>query len=384
ITAKLIQADGFQVGATEKADRELKNIFALHDEVAGLIAKNLSLKLGAGSAAATAAVNPEAFELYVQARQAFHRTTQEGHERTKELLTRALALEPNFARARAALSDVLRNLAQAAATAGGFSQRTGPAMSEIMSEAQRAVALDGDLPEARVALGAAFWMAWRFDEARRELGRAIALNANLASAHHLLARVQLSDGRIDEALLAYERAVILDPLFSRLADNYSAALYCAGRLKECIAEADRALVLQPQNWQAMGHRMVALARLGRTAEAIAEAKDGRGLFVGDVAYVQMLGGERAAAEQQLAGRPHTFREARALAALGRFDDCITAIQSGAMVAHGVEFLLFDRVFDPIREDPRFRKILDECGVTEAHARAQAWRKAHPPEKQAAR
>ncbi len=43
ITAKLIQADGFQVGVTEKADHQLKNIFALHDEVAGLIAKNLSL-----------------------------------------------------------------------------------------------------------------------------------------------------------------------------------------------------------------------------------------------------------------------------------------------------------------------------------------------------
>mgnify|MGYP000656201645 CR=1 FL=1 len=56
ITAKLIQADGFQVWVSDKLDRELKNIFALHDEVAGLIAKNLSLKLGTGSAAATAAV----------------------------------------------------------------------------------------------------------------------------------------------------------------------------------------------------------------------------------------------------------------------------------------------------------------------------------------
>src|SRR5207248_6729251 len=78
ITAQLIKAtDGFHVWS-DTFTRDARDVFAIEEEIAGLIAKQLSLKLGASSAAATASVKPEAFELYLQGRQAWNLRTAEG------------------------------------------------------------------------------------------------------------------------------------------------------------------------------------------------------------------------------------------------------------------------------------------------------------------
>ncbi len=383
ITAKLIKADGFQVWVSDKLEREAKNIFALHDEVAGLIAKNLSLKLGASSAGASASVDPQAYQFYLAARQAFNLSTPEGVNRAEELLSRALALAPGLARAHAALSDVRRNQAQGARTAGAISQRNSPAMLGILAAAKQAVSLDPDLPEARVALGAAHWMAWNIDEAKRELAQAIALNPNYAAGHHIMARVLETDGRIDEALAEYRRAVELDPLFSRLADNYSQSLVCAGRLDEALIYADRALALQPENMQAMGLKASILARLLRSAEgkAVAETLESRGGYAAFWAVNAFaLAGDRVAAERVLGQRLLTSIDAITFAALGRHDEVIDSIRSGMLAANVAAGIYYFPSFDPIREDPRFLKALADSGATEAHARAQVWRKANPPEK----
>jgi TolB-like protein/Tfp pilus assembly protein PilF len=381
ITAQLTRAATDElVWASEPLTREVKDVWSVQEEVARLIAQNLSLKLGVSSSVTTASVNPEAYQLYLAARQAFNLSTPAGHNRAEELLSRALKLEPGLARAHAALSDVRRNQTQTAGTAGAFSQRNSPATLSILSPAQQAVSLDPDLPEAHEALGAAYWMAWRIEEAKRELGQAIALNPNYAAGHHMMARALLTDGRMDEALLEFRRAVELDPIFSRLVDNYSSALLNAGRPEEALAYADRALVLQPENKQALGFKAIALAMLGRGAEGVALARtlELDSTYATYAAFVFALAGERAAAERVLARGPLTKSDARTLAALGRYDDCIAVLQAGALTANGVEFIYFFPSFDPIRHDPRFQKALAASGATEAHDRAQAWRAAHSP------
>lgn len=78
-------------------------------------------------------------------------------------------------------------------------------------------------------------------------------------------------------------------------------------------------------------------------------------------------------------RTLTQRDAITLAALGRYDDSIATFQSGSLAANGAEAVYFYPGFDPIRQDARFRKALADSGATAAHDRAQAWRKAPPPE-----
>ena len=104
ITAQLIKAaDGFHVWS-DTFTRDLKDIFAVQDEIAGLVAKNLEAKLGATTR--SAAVDVRAFELYMQGRAAWNRRNAEGFDRAEGLLRQALDLAPDFARAHAALADV--------------------------------------------------------------------------------------------------------------------------------------------------------------------------------------------------------------------------------------------------------------------------------------
>ena len=75
-----------------------------------------------------------------------------------------------------------------------------------------------------------------------------------------------------------------------------------------------------------------------------------------------------------------------LVVLGRTEDAMALMTSRGMIrgltaAYATDYL-WDPIYDPVRNDPRWVKFMAEAGLTEAHARAQAWRKAHPAEKPA--
>jgi adenylate cyclase len=265
ITAQLIKAaDGFHVWS-DNFDRELKDIFAVQDEIAGLVARRLSVSFGVTASPSAKPINPEAYQLYLQSRQAWN-ITDAGNAEAEQLLERALALEPNFAKAHAALSDVWRYRVQGDFSSATYTQRDGPGTRRLVDAAQRAVNLDPELAEGWAALGAAHWMSWRFDDAERELRQAAALNPNYAVGRQLYGRVLMAVGKPSAGLAELRRAVELDPLSSRIADNCSVALLSAGQFEESLAYADRALTLEPANDQALGLKAEALANLGRREE----------------------------------------------------------------------------------------------------------------------
>ena len=379
ITAQLIKAgDGFHVWS-DTFTRDLKDVFAVQEEIAGLIAKNLSLKLGVTSATATAAVNPQAFELYLQARQAWALRTTEGFTRAEEMLNRALALEPNFARAHAALADVWSTRDSSAQIIGAFGQRNSPAIARISAQIARALALDPNLAEAHATLGSLQWEIWQLAEAARELRLAIALNPNYATAHQWLGRVLLCDGRIEEAVAELGRAAELDPLSHRILDNYAYAVSATGRHAEALALDERALALQPDSVQAAVWKALDLSALGRHEEAVALV---RRLAIGNSVYavyaveVFAQAGLKAEAEEALVRTPANSKYI-SLAVLGRPEEALAAMDPATLAIQPVHQVLISPAYDPIRSDPRFVKLLATLGLTEAHARAQAWRAAHP-------
>jgi TolB-like protein/Tfp pilus assembly protein PilF len=389
ITAQLIKAaDGFHVWS-DTFTREAKDVFAVEEEIAGLIAKQLSLKLGASSAAATASVNPQAFELYVQARQAWNRRNLADYDRAEGLLNRALELEPNFARAHAALADVWLTRGDDGVLSN-FGGRNSANQSRIKAKAEQAVALDPESAEAHASLGSALSDWWSFGEAERELRKAISLNPNYASAHQWLARLLAANGFVAESLIEHERAVESDPLSSRILDNYASQLWAAGRFSEALAADDRAIALQPDNWQAVWGKARTLAQLGRYEEAFANLdrapRDDRHVLSVKT-RILALAGRRAEAESLMArmsGLLSVTAQALTLVALGRNSEALEGLDASKMTWSSINNVLFDSVLDPIRDEPRFTKFLATLGLTEAHARAQAWRKAHPPEKPAAK
>lgn len=380
ITAQLIKAvDGFHVWS-DTFTRELKDVFAVQDEIAGLVAQQLQLKLSPSPRIVP--INPEAMELYLQARQAWGTRTDEGLATAEAALNRAIALAPEFARAHAALVDVWMVREQVGLSRYG--DRHHPAFSRMEAALDRALQLEPGLAEAYAARGSLRWNQWRFSEAEQDLEKAVALNPNYATAHHWIGRLYQSLGRVDEALAAMERAARLDPLSTRVADNRAFLLVRTRSMEEALAEVDRALTLQPENVQARRFRAVILAEMGRAAEAGTVAREL--IALGDreadfATYALARIGAREEAERQLAvkrtNHSAIFR-AGAEAALGRYDACLESLRPDGVSILNADFIYFSPVFDPLREDGRFHAILGQLGLAEAHARAQVWRAANSP------
>jgi TolB-like protein/Flp pilus assembly protein TadD len=381
ITAQLVKAaDGFPVWS-DAFDRALKDIFAVQDEIAGLIAQNLRLEIGL-PAPARGAVNDAAYQLYLQGRQAWNLRTAAGLERAEQCFERALALDAKFARAYLGRADVWSIRGMERQDIVEFGQRNSAAQAGIVAEIDRALALEPDLAEAHASLGNIHWLSWRFADAERELRRALTLDPNYATAHLWLGRVLQADGRLDEALLAIKNAVDLDPLSSRMLDNYANALLLAGRLPEGLAAAERAAALQPDNIQALARQATALADLGRNDEAVAVARRllaAVPMRVVEAGYALAKCGLTAEAEQAYARlleiNARGIVKAYVLAALGRWDDCLQALEPDALQASIVDYLYYWPVFDPIRADPRFLRVIAAVGADTAYARAQAERAA---------
>lgn len=373
-------ADGFQVWA-DSFTREAKDVFAVEEEIAGLIARNLSLRLGATSAASTASVTPEAFELYVQARQAWNRRTPEAYDRAERLLDQAIALQPDFGRAHAALADVwtLRGQSTDATTAWG--SRTSEANQRIREKCLQAVALDPASAEAHASLGAAYFDTWRIPEARDALKEAVRLNPSYATAHQWLGRVHLADGDMDAALEHLRIATELDPLSPRILDNYSWALLLAGRTQEALAGCRRALALQANAAQAAGLEAVAYAQAGEREEAVKLAR-AVPLDSSGAVWFRVMALALAGKQDEALAPLDSFREIRAfatvavLATSGRTAEAFNNMEIERLTATRIDWLLFHPVFDNMRRDPRFGELLSRLGLAAAHTRAQAWRTTH--------
>ncbi len=383
ITAQLIKAaDGFHVWS-DTFTRDAKDVFAVQEEIAGRIAKELSLKLGVSSASATAAVNPQAFELYLQGRQAWNLRTDAGFARAEELFNRALALEPNFARAVSAVADVwLVRGASGRIDISRFGQRNSPAFQRIFVQIERALTLDPGSAEAYASLGNALWNNWQLPEATRALRQAITLNPNYATAHQWLGRALLADGYYDEGLAALRRAADLDPLSPRILDNYAIGLRIFHRYSEALAADERALALQPDSVQAGVWRALDLSGLDRHDEAVAQARRVSAVGVSQgyerfLIRVFVKAGARAEAEALLKQIPATARGGifRSLAELGRPQEGLEGVDPETLGIQDMGDLLVSAEFDPVRQDPRFVKLLATLGLTEVHARAMVWRAA---------
>ena len=273
ITAQLINAaDGFHVWS-DNFDRELTDIFAVQDDIAGLIAVNLQLKLS-HAIRATPIVNLDAHWLTLEGRHFWNLRTSDGFTRSEAAFGRALAIDPNSAQAHAGLADVhnIRALYRLADGAIDVSDD----LSRSRVEALRALQLDPDFAEARATLGFVCFHEGRLDEAERELQQAFAANPNYATGLQFYSWTLCAQGRLDRALEEYSNAIALDPLSFINVDRYAAMLALAGNFSEALIVNERAAALRPDVFVGnLSQRAPILFALGRRDEAVAAARSVR-------------------------------------------------------------------------------------------------------------
>jgi TolB-like protein len=260
ITAQLIKAaDGFHVWS-ETFTRDAKDVFAVEEEIAGLIAQNLQLKLGA--TAATRTVNPEAYALLLQGRAIFNRGIPDEYSKGIQFFKDSLAIEGGSALAWASLS-----VGYAVAAAQGMeSVASGFALAR--EAANRALALDAELPQAHYALSLAYFLVdcdWQKAEA--SIQRALALAPNEVNSLGTAATIAQTLGEAERALGFARKAVELDPLAFSPAYSLAKSLFQLGRYAELEQHAERMIAVNPGG--RFGYFFLTVAHLlqGRPAAA---------------------------------------------------------------------------------------------------------------------
>ena len=231
ITAQLIDArDGYHLWS-QTYDRELKDIFAVQDEISAEIVKALKVTLaGEGEGAvkddaresALARVAPtdnvEAYQYYLQARHQFKRRGEEAIDTTITLLERALELDPDFARAYS-------GLAAAYVVLPGYSgEDPGPYYDKASVAARQALARNPNLGEAHAVLAQIDSDRWNWTDAEAGFFFATSLDPNDPTAHHWHSLLLRSAGRLEASLEAAKKAFELDPA-SPIINNNLALVY---------------------------------------------------------------------------------------------------------------------------------------------------------------
>src|SRR5947207_3231554 len=362
IVAELINAaDGIELW-TRTFDRELKDIFAVQQEIAAAVAASLKMTLlGANQRPSTdsATQNIEAHNAYLLGHYHFQRRNIEDYRKAVSHFDEAIRLDPQYALAYAERSE-------AWTLTGDLSGESKTAWPRAQSDAEHAVAIAPALAEAHGALGwVRFFVEWKFAEGLEELRRAKELSPANPTANDLLGRVLPYLGKLDEAEAQARQAVELDPLgFTQ--NNLARILWFKGKNDEADKVARRVAELQPtaassRRWQVL----IAVQRGDGEAalrEAQSEPDEGYRRFL--IALAHYVRGDRNAADAALSdliqyGRDTlAYQIAEVYAVRGETDKAFEWLQiSYDNHDTGTLAILVDPLLHGLRDDPRYKALV---------------------------
>ncbi len=204
ITAQLIQAsDGFHLWS-ETYDRELDNIFAIQDEIAGNIAQVLQVELLGDRKPYTEAsdLSPKNYEKFLKASFLMRQRNDDAMEQAVMLLEDVLSDVPDFPRG-------LAQLAEAQVQMDRFQNEQGMVAIEALTD--RALALEPDLAAAHMIKGHLAMTTHQMHDAVRQLERAIELDPSEPRPYHWLGIALANSGFLEQSREALSTAVELEP-----------------------------------------------------------------------------------------------------------------------------------------------------------------------------
>ena len=348
-------------------DRDLRDILALHAEVAQGVAREVQVKLTPhdyAHFAHTHHVNPEAYEAYLKGRYFWNRRPAElgnAIQHFKEATTK----DPGYAAAFTGLADCLNSL-----TVYGLAPPSEGCV-KARHLAQRALEIGHSLAEAHTALGLATAYDYDFSTAEREFERAIELNPRYAHAHAVFSILLAWAGRYEEAYTEVQRAVRLDPL-SSITNSMVGWVYLYGRrYDQAIEQLQETLELDPRSgasWAFLGWAQSckslhesAITSLRKSCEIFPGS--GPIAFLGQVYATAGYRGEALKILDQLRELSKQqyvtpYGVGRIYAALGQTEEAFRWLETAyEQRGNWMVFLKVDPVFDDLRSDPRFQDLM---------------------------
>jgi len=374
ITAQLVNvADGSHLWS-ERYDREMKDVFAIQDEISLAIVDNLKVKLLKKEKAKLVkrhTEDPEAYELYLKGIYFINKYAEREVQKGLGYFQKAIAKDPNFAPA-------LCGIGTAYSSFGTLSLLPADeAFPKAKDYLTKALAMDDTLAESHSALGMiAFWYDWDWPEVEKRMEKALALNPGCGSAHAWYSWYLVAVGRYAEAIAEVKKAQELDPLlplyyaFGIAIHNYQ------GKFEEAEEQFHKAIELDPNLGIAYFHIGTSYAFQDRYEEAISafqkaiELTTGLGwaeTFLGAMHYLQ---GERDKAHQILnqilSQKKEQYISSFLLAFLyyfmGKKDKAFEWLDKAYEERDMLMVLLnVPKFFSDLRDDPRFEALLKRMG-----------------------
>jgi len=371
ITAQLVSvADGFPIWS-ETFDRELTDIFRIQDEIAGSVASALRVKLlpASGGQAQRRTTRIDAYERYLLGRQLLGAGSPASIRGARGAFERALALDPRYAPAHA-------GLATAWGASAGFLAETPEEVTRYalleLASAERAIALDPDLPDGYVArANHRLAYLWDWKGGLADVERALSLGARDADTKIEAARALAAAGRLPDGLRAAKQATEIDPLSVLAWMNLARMRVASGDLPGAEEAARRGLEIAPES-PGCTH-VLGLVQVGQGKHEEAVKTFERNPFPfwrleGLARVYHRMGRDQdsRAALQQLVdghGMNAAYQIAEVHAERGEPDAAFEWLER-ARVQHdeGLEFFRFDAPLQGLHGDPRWNAFLRRMGV----------------------
>jgi len=270
ITTQLVSvADGYHLWS-ERFDREMEDIFSIEDEIAENVARALRVILREEERRALTAVPPanvKAYEHYLRGRQFLHQSRKKSFEYARQMFTRAIEIDPEYALAYAGVASSSALIHMYYPTSEGNLEQADRA-------SLRALELDPQLADAHAARGLALFLMKRLDEAEVEFKTAMRLDAKQYEARYFYARACFQQGKLAAAARLFEEA-------AQVREDYQAAFFAAqshealGNRAEAEAGyrgalevVEKHMELNPDDPRAATMRAVSLCRLGQQEEGL--------------------------------------------------------------------------------------------------------------------
>ncbi len=268
VTIQLIRADTNHHIMAEKYDRDLTDLFELQDEIAHTIAGAIEpeiLKFERERIAERPPQSEDTYELYQHGVWHHYRQNKADNIEAQTYFRRALAVDPQYPQATAALSISLSSAAMI-----GWAENPDALFEGAYDLARKAVTLDPRYPNAHFALGLTCMWTRRSERGIAAFEEAIKLNPSFAAAHVLLGQMYLYAGRREEAIELAETGIRLSPSDPRMfiwLPALAGAHYQLRHYEEAVEAGRRSWTLN-RNWpHGLRYVVAGLAQLGRIKEA---------------------------------------------------------------------------------------------------------------------
>jgi tetratricopeptide (TPR) repeat protein len=312
--------------------------------------------------------NAKAYEAYLRGKVLYNLAKDEATDReARANYEVAIAADPDFALAHAALSRVLASLA----SQGAEASQLKPLYAAAAQQAQRSIDIAPKLAEGHLALGYAKFAGFLdVRGARPSYDKAYEYGRGDADIVLLYALYMVRARRFAEARDAIGRALALDPLNPRTHRAAGTIAYAARRYPEAIERYGRALQLNPQMSNAhafMGDSLMEMGRLDDARKAY-EAEPAAMFRLRGLASLEHRAGNKAAAEKAFndlvsqIGDAAMYQQAEVMAQWGRTDDALARLQRARVIGDsGLSLIATDPLLDPISKDPRFQRFVSDLG-----------------------